>query len=107
MYVKSESLVKATSIGAVVGLVAATLKDSYNNRVSDVNVKIAVGDLTKTAKADENGQLSLNISTLASGVFKISARLSSVSDIYNESRTTAKLYMQTKQYTIGCNGIKL
>ena len=76
--------------GSSSAVVVATLKDSYNYRVSGVNVKISVGELTKTAKTDENGQVSLDISSLAPGEYKISARSSGVSDIYNESKATAK-----------------
>jgi hypothetical protein len=76
--------------GSSSALVVATLKDSYKNLVSGVNVKIVVGDLSKTAKTDENGQVSLDISGLAPGEYKISARSSAVSDLYAEAKTTAK-----------------
>jgi hypothetical protein len=76
--------------GSSSALVVATLKDSYKNLVSGVNVKIVVGDLSKTAKTDENGQVSLDISDLAPGEYKISARSSAVSDLYNEAKATAK-----------------
>ena len=76
--------------GTSSALVVATLKDSYNYRVSGVKVKIVVGDLTKTTKTDENGQVSLDISDLAPGEYKISARSSGVSEIYNESKAIAK-----------------
>ena len=76
--------------GSSPAVVVATLKDSYNNIVSGVNVKIAVGGLSIVEQTDENGQVSLDISSLAPGNYKISARSSGVSDIYNESRATAK-----------------
>jgi hypothetical protein len=76
--------------GSSSGLVVATLKDSYNNLVSGVKVKIVVGDLSKTAKTDENGQVSLDISGLAPSEYKISARSSGTGDLYNEAKATAK-----------------
>ncbi len=77
-------------VGNSTGVVVATLKDSYGNVVSGVNVKIVVGSLSKTAKTNKNGQVSLEISGLAPGEYTISARSSAQSAIYKESRTTAK-----------------
>jgi predicted outer membrane repeat protein len=78
------------AVGDSPAFVVATLKDSYGNAVSGVNVKIVVGDLTKTVKTDANGQVSLDISGLAPGEYKISARSSGTSDIYKEAKATAK-----------------
>ncbi len=71
--------------------VVATLRDSDGNAVSGVKVKIAVGNLTVTDLTDENGQVSLDISDLAPGQYKISARSSGLNVLYRESKAYAKL----------------
>ena len=78
-------------IGNSSAVVVATLKDSNGKAISGVNVKIVVGDLSVTAKTDAKGQVSLDVSSLAPGQYKVSARSSGVSDIYKEAKVTAKL----------------
>ena len=78
-------------------VVVATLKDCYGNTVSDVKVKIVVGDLTKTAKTDAKGQVSLDISGLAPGAYNVSARSSGVDSIYAESKDHAKAVIYTQR----------
>ena len=77
-------------VGNSTGVVVATLKDSYGNVVSGVNVKIVVGDLSIVDATDENGQVTLDITSLKPGEYTISARSSRQTDIYKEARTTAK-----------------
>lgn len=82
----SDMIVVGNSTDAVV---VATLKDVYGNIITGVKVKIVVGNLTKLAKTDDNGQVSLDISSLEPGQYKVAAR-SGITDIFNESRTNAK-----------------
>jgi hypothetical protein len=77
--------------------VVATLKDCYGNPVKGVKVKIVVGDLSIINKTDANGQVSLDISRLAPGEYKISARSSGVSGTYNEAKATAKAIVSAEK----------
>ena len=75
------------------GIVVATLKDARGNPVSGVKVKLVVGNLTQITRTDENGQVSLDISSLKPGDYKIGARSASTC-AYNEVKgySTASIY---------------
>ena len=71
------------------GVAVATLKDADGNVVSGVKVKLVVGNLTKIARTDKNGQISLEFSDFKPGVYRIAARSASTC-IYNEVKAYAK-----------------
>jgi hypothetical protein len=72
------------------GVVVATLKDAKGNVLKDYKVKLVAGNLTKISRTDENGQVSLDISSLEPGDYRIGARSAKL-DFYNEDKAYSTL----------------